>query len=107
MKTQTIVSDIKAALECKNWTENASGECMEIQIDGWRIEARRDGEEFWVIGEDGDIDAFVWCGYMEEYQLELSNGVTDSIPAETGLKIEEAIAKLREEWRRNWFPCDS
>lgn len=83
------------------------GECLQTEIDGWRIEARRDGEEFWVVGEGGEVDAFVWCGYMEGYELELANGVTDSIPSETWERIEEAIARLREEWRKNWFPQDS
>jgi hypothetical protein len=83
------------------------GDFLQTEIDGWRIEATRDGEKFWVVGDNGDIDTFLWCGYMEEYQLDLSNGVTDSIPTETGIKIEEAIAKLREEWRKCWFQYDS
>lgn len=91
-----------------NWKAlGMDGDCLQTEIDGWRIESRRDGEEFWVVGEDGDIDTFVWCGYMEGYELELANGVTDSIPQETWERIEEAIGRLREEWRRNWFPFDS
>ena len=83
------------------------GECLQTEIDGWRIEATRYGEEFWVVGESGDIDTFVWCGYMDGYELELANGVTDAIPQKTWERIGEAIATLREEWRRNWFPYDS
>ena len=91
-----------------NWKAlGMEGDCLQTEIDGWRIEATRDGERFWVVGEDGYIDTFAWCDYMEGYELEFANGVTDPIPQETWERIEEAIARLRDTCWKGFSPCDS